>query len=84
MKLLRRRKKRQKTETIPTIGGYVFWHTRGNEVVLIGSFATLDEAREWYSNHGNRLGVQPALTHMRFPADNYNALWGLMPEETNL
>lgn len=68
----------------PTVGGYVFWHNRGNEVVLIGPFATLDSAWDWYKNHGERLGVHYALTHMRYPATTYNGIWGLMPEEQNL
>lgn len=65
----------------PTVGGYVFWHTRGNDVVLIGPFTTLDTAREWYDKDGERLGVSPILTHTRYPANTYNGIWGLMPEE---
>lgn len=77
---------RLKTKTItlpdyPTVGGYVFWHTRGNDVVLIGPFTTLDNAREWYDKDGERLGVSPHLTHTRYPANTYNAIWGLMKEE---
>lgn len=66
---------------IPTVGGYVFWHTRGSDVVLIGPFATLEEADKWYDLHGQELGVHPALTHMRSPAVTYRGMWGLMPEE---
>ena len=69
---------------IPQVGGYVFWHTRGNEVVLIGPFETLEEAGDWYDFHGQRLGVHAALTHMRAPATTYSGLWGLMPEEVDI
>lgn len=69
------------TRPNPTVGGYVFWHTRGHSPVLIGPFSSLVSAWAWWEQHGRRLGVQPNLTHMRAPADNYNAIWGLMPEE---
>jgi hypothetical protein len=65
----------------PTIGCYVFWHSRATDVVLIGPFRTLEDASAWWEAHGKRLGVHPMLTHLRSPAVTYNGLWGLMPEE---
>ena len=80
-KLFKSKNKTITTPNHPTVGGYVFWHTRGNDVVLIGPFSTLDTARQWYDKDGERLGVSPVLTHTRYPANTYNAIWGLMPEE---
>jgi hypothetical protein len=68
----------------PTVGGYVFWHTRGSEVVLFGPFSSTTSAWAWWEQHGRHFGVSGALTHMRAPADNHNALWGLMKEEEYL
>lgn len=67
--------------TNPTVGGYVFWHNRGMHPVLIGPFSSITSAWSWWEQHGEHLGVQPHLTHLRAPADNYNGIWGLMPEE---
>ena len=80
-KLFKLKNKTTSMPDYPTVGGYVFWHTRGNDVVLIGPFSTLDTAREWYDKDGERLGVSPILTHTRYPANTYNGIWGLMPEE---
>ena len=80
-KLFKLKNKIKTTSNCPTVGGYVFWHARGSDVVLIGPFPTLDTAREWYDKDGERLGVSPILTHTRYPANTYNGIWGLMPEE---
>lgn len=66
---------------VPSKGGYVFWHNRGSDVVLIGPFPSITAARSWYNTYGVKLGVSPMLTDLRAPADTYNGLWGLYPEE---
>lgn len=71
-------------QNYPSVGGYVFWHNRATDVVLIGPFATLDSAWKWYASYGEPLGVTCTLTHTRYPANTYNGIWGLMPEEQDL
>ena len=66
---------------VPSKGGYVFWHSRDRDVVLIGPFPSLTAARAWYNSYGAKLGCSPMLTDLRAPADTYHGLWGLYPEE---
>lgn len=64
----------------PKIDSYVFWHNRATDIVLIGPFATVDDAWVWWNEHGQHNGVSPALTHVRTPGTTYNSIWGLVSE----
>jgi hypothetical protein len=69
------------TEPTPTISGYMFMHRRATDTIYIGPFHTTNDAWSWYQRSGTKMGVQPNLVGMRLPTDNYNSLWGLLPEE---
>lgn len=69
------------TYDTPRLSGYVFWHNRATDVVLIGPFLSVNLAWDWWNQHGQNLGVSPVLTHLRQPAETYNSMWGLIPED---
>jgi len=80
-RLFKSKNKHSISQDQPSIGGYVFWHNRATDTILIGPFESVQKANLWYEEHGRPLGVSSVLTHIRYPANTYNGIWGLFPEE---
>lgn len=73
------------SEVESRIGGWVLYHSRQSDVVLIGPFSSFQDALSWWEQIGRDNGVSFNPTSLRFPTVNrdnsYSLLWGPLEEK---